>query len=122
MTTIQKNTHGVKIISREHAEAVLHADFEAGLFCTGDVELWPAEMWPSFTDDWRFEPTPEAILAEQEAEALAIVAEMELIAETLDDFEHEDQVYFREYYRFLDALAPLPEELEVRDCGLGHPA
>jgi hypothetical protein len=76
------------------------------------------ELWGKWADDFVF--TPVDVLGEQEAEALAIVAEMELIAEELDDFEHEDQVYLKEFHKWLDSLVPSIEECERRDSFLGH--
>jgi hypothetical protein len=112
---------GIKLITRQHAEAVLHADFESGLYCIGDVELWSPERWPNFVDNWRFTPTPEAVLAEQQEAALAIITENDRTWEEIDSCEQEED--WAEFEAWLDGLAPTPGELEARDlgdCGFGH--
>jgi hypothetical protein len=114
-----------RTISRDYTEQLLNADAEAGAYCNGDVEIWPAERWPLWTDDWRWEPTEMTVLAEQEAAALSAMAEADLVAETIAEYEAEEEFDQAEYEAFLDSLAPSPGKLELRDisdCGLGHQA
>jgi hypothetical protein len=71
-------------------------------------------------DDWRFEPTDMTVLAEQEAAALSILAESDLVAATIALAEAEEEM--EEFHAWLDSLEPTIEELEYRDAFLGHGA
>jgi hypothetical protein len=122
MTSLRKIPGGVNLCTRDQGEQLLHADSLIGEYCNGDVDVFPPELWPAWTDDWRWETCPPT--DKEAADTLDYLAECDRLAEDLDDFEHEDEVYLRDFYRMLDSIAPLPEELEVRDLGdafLGHP-
>jgi hypothetical protein len=96
-----------KTTLRDHAEAVLHHDFEAGLYCTGDVEIWPAELWPEWTTNWHWEPT-EADAAWAEAELNQAARNFDLVDEPKLEWPGTRE----EWERWLDALAPTDGELE----------
>ena len=96
-------------------ETALHVDTEIGQWATGDVDVWPAEKWPTWTDNFFWTPSEddEAVKEAREATRGSTI-EWE---GTLEDDED-----------WLDSLEPDSGGLdsrEIADCSswdFGHPA
>lgn len=126
MATVHTDNAEVKAIDRDHAEMLLHVDAEVGSWATGDVEIWPPDNWPSWTDSWFWEPS-EALPDESERELLAHEEEERT---AILDAEYDDEAMRElrsegarlEFEAWLDGLEPPIEEIELRGAWGGHPA
>lgn len=119
----QSDVNGRRELQRDYAEQLLHADFEAGCYCDGDVDVWNPERWGAYCDNW-FWSTTETTPDETERDMVRATEEEEA---AIADAEHDgwSEMDHEEWLAFLDAIEPTIDELAARDlgdCGLGHPS
>jgi hypothetical protein len=104
-------------------EQILHADELLAWELDCDQEFESAAQWSEGFDAWHYGSIIDLdVVAEQ---ALALIAEADLVAKTIAEAEQEEEMDAEELERWFESLEPTLAELEARDLGdafLGHDA